>query len=61
MAVLSFSFDTGSVPLNRIIDAMAEVHGYSVNIADPENPVETIPNPQTKQRQSLPKRRWVVS
>ena len=48
MATLSFSFDTGSVSLSRIVDAVATVHGYNAEIGDPENPSESIPNPQTK-------------
>jgi hypothetical protein len=48
MATLSFSYNTGSVPLSRIVDAMAVVYGYPVNVDDPENPGQTIPNPQTK-------------
>lgn len=48
MATLSFSFDTGSVPLTRIIDAVAVVYGYPANIDDPQTPGQTIPNPQTK-------------
>lgn len=48
MATLSFSFDTGTVSLTRIVDAMAITYGYQANIPDPANPGQTIPNPQTK-------------
>jgi hypothetical protein len=48
MATLSFSFDTGTVPVARIIDAMALEYGYQATIPDPANPGQTIPNPQTK-------------
>jgi hypothetical protein len=48
MATLNFSYNTGTVPLSRIVDAMAVVYGYPANIEDPENPGQTIPNPQSK-------------
>ncbi len=48
MATLSFSFDTGNVPVSRIVDAVATVYGYNPNVVDPNNPAQTIPNPQTK-------------
>ena len=41
MATLSFSFDTGSVTLARITDAMAITYGYQATI-------DGSPNPQTK-------------
>lgn len=48
MAVLTFSFDTGIIPLSRIVDAMAITYGYSATIPDPANLGQTIPNPETK-------------
>lgn len=48
MATLTFSFDTGSVPLSRIVDGIAKVYGYQTTIPDPNNPGQTIPNPETK-------------
>lgn len=48
MATLTFSFDTGSVPLSRIVDAMAIHYGYQANLPDPNNAGSTIPNPETK-------------
>lgn len=41
MATLSFSFDTGSVPLSRIADAFAVTYGYK-----PE--IDGQPNPESK-------------
>jgi len=58
MATLSFSFDTGNITTSRIVDAIAQVYGYTAEVRNPdwfidENGVETpvpkyIPNPQTK-------------
>lgn len=41
MATLTFSFDTGTVPLNRIIDAIALQGGYRATI-------DGQPNSETK-------------
>ncbi len=48
MAILTFSFDTGAVPVSRIVDAMALEYGYQATVPDPANPGQTLPNPQTK-------------
>ncbi len=48
MATLSFSFETGSVTVARIVDAMALHYGYQANIPDPANAGQTIANPETK-------------
>lgn len=48
MATLTFSFDTGNVPISRIVDAMAIKYGYQATIPDPENAGGMIPNPETK-------------
>lgn len=51
MAVLTFTFETGAVPLTRIVDAVALLHGYSALVPDPNAtpPNSTsMPNPQTK-------------
>lgn len=48
MATLTFSFDTGAVPLSRIVDGMAVTYGYPETIPDPANPGQTIPNTETK-------------
>lgn len=42
MATLTFSFDTGTVPISRIVDAMALEYGYSATLPDGSA------NPQTK-------------
>lgn len=54
------SFNTGSVPLSRIVDAMALIYGYPENIEDPENPGQTIPNPQTKAQFAKEQIRWII-
>jgi hypothetical protein len=41
MATLTFSFDTGAVPLSRIIDAFAKAYKY-------EAIINGAPNPETK-------------
>jgi hypothetical protein len=41
MATLNFSFDTGSVPLSRIVDAFATAYRYHATI-------DGQPNPETK-------------
>lgn len=43
MATLTFSFETGGVPLTRIIDAFATAYSYSATLND-----GTTPNPETK-------------
>jgi hypothetical protein len=48
MATLSFSFDTGSVTVARIVDAMAITYGYQATIPDPQNAGQSIANPETK-------------
>lgn len=42
MPTLTFTFDTGIVPLGRIVDAIASVNGYSATLKD------GTPNPQTQ-------------
>jgi hypothetical protein len=48
MATLTFSYDTGNVSLSRIVEALAVAYHYQVTIPDPQNPNETIPNPESK-------------
>lgn len=50
MATLNFSYETGTVPLQRIVDGMANKFGYRDTIPDPAHPGEYIPNPETKQQ-----------
>lgn len=53
MATLSFSFETGSIPISRIINGLAFQFGYNDTIPNPDYGVvegapTTLPNPQTK-------------
>lgn len=53
MATLTFSFDTGSVPLSRIVDAFATAYNYqailpATPLAIP--PLPERPNPETKEQ-----------
>jgi len=48
MPTLNFSYNTGTVPLARIIDAFATAYGYKATISDPDVPNQTIPNPESK-------------
>lgn len=48
MATLNLSFETGSVPLSKINNAIALEFNYQENIPDIANPGQTIPNPETK-------------
>lgn len=41
MAILNFSFDTGSVPLSRINNAIASQYGY-------QDTINAQPNPETQ-------------
>lgn len=41
MATLAFSFDTGTVPFSRIVDAFATAYNYQATI-------DGQPNPETK-------------
>ncbi len=41
MATLTFTFDTGAVPLNRILDAFATAYSY-------QSIIDGVPNPETK-------------
>lgn len=43
MALLTFSYDTGAIPLLRIVDAFASQHGYSPFLDD-----GVTSNPETK-------------
>lgn len=49
MAVLSFSFDTGDVPLSRIIEGVAFAYEYPEVVPD-ESGNSTIPNPESKEQ-----------
>ena len=49
MATLTLSYNTGTVPVSRIVDAICAEYGYQANIPAPQNPGQTIPNPETKQ------------
>lgn len=44
MPTLTFSFNTGEVPIAEIVDAVADRTGYQSTIADGS------PNPETKQQ-----------
>ena len=46
MAKLSFSFETGELPVSELIEALATRFGYSPYILDLSG--NYIPNPQTK-------------
>jgi hypothetical protein len=46
MATLSLTYDTGSVSLTRIQDAIAAAYGYQATIPDGNG--GTIPNPESK-------------
>lgn len=48
MATLTLVYDTGSVPLSRIIDAMCVNFSYQVTIPDPNNEGQTMANPESK-------------
>ena len=43
MALLLFQYDTGAVPISRIVDAFALQHGYEPFLED-----GVTPNPETK-------------
>ena len=50
MPQLNFTFDTGQVPLSKIIDAFASAYNYKDMIqTSPDDPT-LIPNPETKQQ-----------
>jgi hypothetical protein len=60
MATLSFSFNTGTVPLSRIQDAFALAYGYQATVSDGNG--GQIPNPETKAQFTQRKiREYVVS
>lgn len=48
MATLKFEFDTKQIPLSRIVDAFAYKYDYQATIPNPEDPEQTISNPETK-------------
>ena len=48
MATLNLSYNTGSVTLSDLNDTLAFEWGYRANIPDPQNPEQTIPNPESK-------------
>lgn len=49
MPTLTFSYDTGAVPLSRIVDGVAAFHNYQAMITpNPQEPGTQIPNPESK-------------
>lgn len=48
MATLTFSFDTGAIPISRIIEGFSKANGYQETIPHPTEAGQTIPNPETK-------------
>jgi hypothetical protein len=48
MATLTFSFDTGTVPISTILDAFGTQYGYRATVPDPANPLLTVTNPETQ-------------
>jgi len=48
MAQLIIDIPGTTAEVNRILDAFTKHHGYKAMIQDPNNPLQTIPNPQTK-------------
>jgi len=48
MATLTFTYDTGSTPASKIVDAICLEYNYQTMIFDPQAPGSQIPNPETK-------------
>ncbi len=46
MATLTITIPNAQ--LTRVANAVATQHGYQAEVPDPDNPGQTIPNPQTK-------------
>lgn len=48
MATLTLEYSTGSITLADLNNKLALEFNYPATIPDPNNPGETIPNPETK-------------
>lgn len=48
MATLAISFTVPDAHATQIRNDFCDYHGYKVNIPDPANPGQTIPNPQSR-------------
>lgn len=50
MATLEFKFETGNIPISRIVNAIATYNGYQDTAPSPLDANVSIPNPETKQQ-----------
>lgn len=49
MATLQIgSFETGNVSVTEILEALGTEWGYQPTVPDPQNPGQTMPNPQNR-------------
>lgn len=61
MATLSFSWEVTAANKARIIEGISGQHDYPDEVSDPDNPLELIPNPETKaQYAKRMAKRWVM-